>query len=596
MRILLREYLAMLKESGEFDALVPDLLRQMGIVPLSTPQIGIRQAGVDIAAVGKGGAGIKTLWLFVLKHGDIGRRQWDSDSRSVLQSLDEIKYVYLRNNVSPEHTELPVRIVVATTGDFKPEIDQNWSGYADRNTLPGRTYEFWNGDEVAALMDQHLLDEYALPEAARSQLRRALALIGEPDYDLQHYYAILKDLLAWDAQKVEKPAKRMRLRVRSLATASLALGILWHWAQQENNLRSAVNAAERTLLWAWDAIRKHGLTKQKKLMRVYYRLVETYLNVSTVYYNKVQSHLFEKNALARYYGESSLLNERVFEELGRIATIGLTHLFFGYATGNGERGEQGANVIGQALEAFIESHPMTGSPCYDAHCIDISLAVVLFCFTNRVEAAKNWLGELIGRLTYAYRVGKWFPISTDNFDDLVALEIDRENVDLEKLKSMSWMIPTVAQWAAALGADEAYAHLVGLREDALRQTCFQLWYPDETTDALRYGGPAHLEGGITEAPIALPATAEEMREDMKRLRTESPIKDQVMTSAVEARLPFLDFIGCRHFRTPVDPAFWQKLIAMTAGTSPPSVVAPVGGTMLGDALGPAASSEPTGAL
>lgn len=248
-------------------------------------------------------------------------------------------------------------------------------------------------------------------------------------------------------------------------------------------------------------------------MRAYYRLVEMYLNVSTVYFNKVQSHLFEKNAMARYYRESSLLNERVFEEFGRIATIGLGHLFFGYATGDRERGKQGANTIAQALEAFIESHPVTGSPCYDAHCIDLSLAFVLFYFTNRVEVAKTWLGELIGRLTYAYRIGKWFPISTDNFDDLVAFEIDRNDIDLEKLKSMSWMIPTVAQWAAALGADEAYAHLMGLREDVLKQTCFQLWYPDETTDALRYAGPAHLEGGITEAPIVLPATAEEMRED-----------------------------------------------------------------------------------
>lgn len=272
--------------------------------------------------------------------------------------------------------------------------------------------------------------------------------------------------------------------------------------------------------------------------------------------------------MARYYSESSLLNERVFEEFGRIATIGLSHLFFGYATGSWERGEQGANTIAQALEAFIESHPVTGSPCYDAHCIDLSLAFVLFYSTNRVEVAKIWLGELIGRLTYAYRVGKWFPISTDNFDDLVAFEIERNDLELEKLKSMSWMIPTVAQWAAALGADEAYAHLMGLREDVLNQTCFQLWYPDETTDALRYAGPAHLEGGITEAPIVLPATAEEMREEIKRLRTESPIKDQVMTSAAQAGLPFLDFIGCRHFRTPVDPAFWQKLVLISEGAAP----------------------------
>jgi len=102
-------------------------------------------------------------------------------------------------------------------------------------------------------MEERLLDEYAMPEAARSQLRRALALIGEPDYDLNHYFSILKELFAWESRAAVKPAKQLRLRLRSLATASLTLGILWHWAQQENNLRSAVIAAERTLLWAWDA-------------------------------------------------------------------------------------------------------------------------------------------------------------------------------------------------------------------------------------------------------------------------------------------------------------------------------------------------------
>ena len=554
----------MLKESKEFDVLLPDLLRGMGIVPISLPQIGVRQAGVDVAGVGNDEKGTKTLWLFVLKQGDIGRNEWDDGPQSIRPSLNQIQDVFLRSNLRPEHASLPVKIVVATTGDLKQDNEQDRAGYATRHTTDKLTIEFWSADDVAALMEKHLLDEYALPETSRSQLRRALALIGESDYDLAHFYAVLKNLFAWDAHIGEKPAKQTRLRIRSLVTASLAMGILNHWAQQENNLLSAVVAAERTVLWAWDAIRKHGLEKRTRVMRAYSRLLEMYLDVSTIYFNKVQPHLVEKNAIARYYGESSLLNERVFEEIGRVATIGLAHLFFGYGTNNRERGEQGANAVADTLQIFLQSHPAAGSPYYDAHCIDISLAILLFCFTNRVDFAKTYLGELVGRLTYAYRVGKWFPISTDNFDDLVAFEIDRDDVDLKKLKLMSWMVPTVAQWAAALGADEAYALLVGLREDALQETCFQLWYPDEETDGLRYGGHAHHESGITQAPIELPANAEEMRQEMHRLRTESPIKDQVMTSAAQAGLPFLDYISCRHFRIPLDPAFWQKLVRREA--------------------------------
>lgn len=557
MRLVIREYLAMLKESGEFDALLPDLLLAMNIVPLSKAQPGVRQAGVDVAAVGNDDAGVRALWLFLLKRGDLGRRDWDSQLQSVRQSLDEIKDVYLRNHVSPEHAGLPVKIIIATTGDFKQEIDQNRVGYVDANKLPNRTYEFWNGDQVAALLERHLLNEYALPAEARSQLRRTLALVGQPEYDLEHYFALLKMLFAWGAgdakgvsEKIEKDC------VRSLVTTSLALGILVRWSAQEENLRNAVLACERTLLWGWEAIRSRGLTKSKSILQGYRRLIHIYLSASVEYFNKVQPHLHTENALGRYQRESALLTARIFEEIGMIATIGLSHLLWAVVAEDAER-MQGAGSIAETLKALITTHPCSGSPCYDGHCIDISLALLFFCFSSRVEDAKTWIPELAARLTFGFRTGQWFPIATDSFDDLVALEIDRKDIDLKKLRETSWMIPTVAQWAAALHEDQTYTHLVGLRDDACKETCFQLWYPDEKTDQFRFRGPAHYESGVAEAPIDLPATAEEMRAQMRRTRAESPVKESIQSSATAAGLPWLDFIACRHFRTPLDPSFWQ---------------------------------------
>jgi hypothetical protein len=189
-------------------------------------------------------------------------------------------------------------------------------------------------------------------------------------------------------------------------------------------------------------------------------------------------------------------------------------------------------------------------------------------FSNRREAAQNWLRELSGRLTFGFTVGRWFPISTDSFDDLVAFEINREEVDMTKLIETSWLVPTVAQWAAALGEDQVYARLAGLGMDVLKDTCFQLWYRDENTDEVMYRGPAQFESGIAEAPIKLPPTADEMRADMKKIRTESPVKDPVQSSASKAGFPWLDFIASRHFRTPVDPAIWQKIADDPAPTEP----------------------------
>lgn len=559
MRIILREYLGMLRESGEFDALLPDLLREMQFVPLSAPQQGVRQAGVDLAAVGNDADGRRSLWLFVLKRGDLGRKDWDTLPQSIHPSLNEIQDVYLRNNVAPEHKDLPVRIVVATTGDFKQEIQQNLVGYADRIKRDGLDLETWNGDRVAELMEQYLLTENVLPGSARSQLRRALALVGEPEYDLQHYHELLRELLDWAPANPAGVAKQGRARVRSLATVHLALGILCRWASADGNLRNALLAAERTVLWTWDAVRKAEAAEDKDLFDAYVRLVHTYLEVSIEYFNKVQGHLFVKNAIARYYRESPLLTERVFEEVGNVGSIGLSHFLFGVVTKEKQLLD-GANALAESLNALVETHPISGSPCYDNQCIDISLALLLLCFTERREVAKNWLNQLASRLIYAYRIGKWFPIATDSFDDLVAFEIERNEVDLQKLKEMSWMIPTVAQWCAVLGVDEAYAGIAGLKSEVMKGTCFQLWYPDMHTDNIRYDRPAFLESGMSDAPLDLPATAEEMREQIRRTRADSPVKDQVVTSAAKAGLPFVEFIACRHFRIPVDPAYWQRIL------------------------------------
>jgi hypothetical protein len=570
VRLILLEYLRMLRESGEFDVLLPDLLLAMNIVPISKSQKGPRQAGVDLAAVGPDDAGVRTLWLFVLKRGDLARRDWDTAQQAVRQSLDEIKDVYLRSNVAPEHEGLPVRIVVATTGDFKQDFEQQRAGYAAANTKPSCTYAFWNGDYIASKMEENLLDEYALPTAARSELRRALALVGEPDYELGHFYQLLKMLLDWVKEGEKKEEKPERDCLRDIHTVSLALGILCRWAAQDGNLKSAVIACERSLLWVWDALRRRGFTQDGNMIRGYTRLITIYLSTTAEYFNKIQAHLHTQDAFVRYHRESALLTECVFEEIGLLATMGLTHYLWGKATEDEER-VTAANVVASSLSTFLRSHQISGSPCYDGQSIDIALALKFLFLTEQTDAIKDWLRELTGRLSFGFRKGQWFPISTDSFDDLVDLEVG--NADVAKLTETSWMVPLVGEWMAVLQDDEGYSRLVVLNE-ILAKTSFQVWYPDAETAEVLYAGPA-LETGITEAPIVLPPTAEEMRARIRRIRTESPAKSQVITSANRAGIEWLDFIASRHFRTPPDPFFWQNVAKEPLAVSPPDSPAPV---------------------
>ena len=113
MKLLIRDYLAKLGESGELDVLVADLLLNMQIEPLSKPQRGVRQDGVDIAAVGTDPEdGVRKLFLITIKAGDVTRGAWDGNPNAVRPSLNEIKDVYLTKRIARPHRKLPKKVVL----------------------------------------------------------------------------------------------------------------------------------------------------------------------------------------------------------------------------------------------------------------------------------------------------------------------------------------------------------------------------------------------------------------------------------------------------------------------------------------------------
>ncbi len=122
MKIILKEYLASLKERGDLDkSVLPNLLSEIGLLVLNVPMIGTRQNGVDIAAVGKvkGEDKQRYLYLFCIKAGNVTRRDWEVSEQSVRPELNEIKDVYLRSNVAQEYVDLPVKICLCCGGDLE---------------------------------------------------------------------------------------------------------------------------------------------------------------------------------------------------------------------------------------------------------------------------------------------------------------------------------------------------------------------------------------------------------------------------------------------------------------------------------------------
>lgn len=570
MKLIIKEFLSQLKESGELDRLLPDLLARMKIIPISRAQVGVRQNGVDVAAVGKDENGVKTLFLFVLKVGHLGRRDWDGGVNAVRATLNQVKDSYLHSFVRPEHRDLPVKVVVCSTGDLKQDVTQDFNGYVAGNETDRLSYEFWSGDHLAELIDAHLLDEYAIDPSERADLRRAIALIGSRDYDLRHAYKILETLLleGHDGSVRLTAAHRKRF-IRQMKTAALVLEIIFRWANEEGNLLGAFNAGERCCLWAWEFIRARNLFQYKPAVAAFLDIHQTHGRICSAYYAKVGPYFLVRDGVSVYAGENALVTDKVFEQIGVLAEIGLTQLQ-NAKNDDGNVAAENAVAIAALLVSLVKNNPSSGSPRYDGNAIEVSMACMLLLATGHHDAAKDWLHELANRVSYCFRSSKWFPIATDSFDDLVALEIGSlTEEEGGKLKELSTLVPTLMYWSVVFGHDALYHELQKAQDSTFKGICLQLWYADEATESQVYRGPAQYESGTTEAPMVFPADVEALIAGEQQKMASKAIVGIDAFSAVQYGMFALVPMACRHFRTPFPPQFWMPFVVARSGTPAP---------------------------
>jgi hypothetical protein len=186
----------MLKESEELDSLLNDLLLSMGLIPLDKPQIGARQYGADIRAIGKlKNDTTKTIYLFVIKQGDITRDLWNNTSQSIRPSLDELKDTYMQLMVEKEYIDYPIKIILCTNGEMNQTVQPNWNGYVKNQATSQISYEFWGGNRLSDLINQYLLNEFLFPEQMQKKIRKSLAFIDIDDYDYKHIYELIDEII-----------------------------------------------------------------------------------------------------------------------------------------------------------------------------------------------------------------------------------------------------------------------------------------------------------------------------------------------------------------------------------------------------------------
>lgn len=552
MKLILKQYLLSLRERGELDAILPDLLSQLGLNVFSRPGRGTRQDGVDVGAVGSLDGGPERVYLFSIKPGDLTRKDWDGDAvQSIRPSLNEIIDAYIPNRLPAEHRGKDIVICIAIGGDVQEQVRPQLAGFVERNTKANITFEEWNGDKLASLIQSCFLREDLLPEHARSSLRKSLALLDEPESSHQHFAALIKSLAEVDTQKDAG-------RVTALRQMGICLWILFVWAREAENMESAYLSSELALLHGWEIVNLYAGKKGKVTQAVetaFFSIFSAYQQICSEFLSiNVLPHVGKLHALSSaVHASCSLDNLKLFDLLGRLATDGIWAYWGACRCSDEEseakqRGLRETWTLMSSVKALISNNPVLFLPVKDDQAIDIFIAALLLALDkNNYEYIRKWLAEMVRRASFAYQVHGHYPCILHSYSDLLSHPKPGDNDYRKNVTSGSILYPIIAVWAALLDDEETYNNIAQLKQNHLQHCNFQLWYPDEYSEAQFYtGGDSH---GAVLSNVCVDRPKIEFLAQVFGECDQSPHFKEM--SAIKFNWWPLVVVACRHYRLPL---------------------------------------------
>ena len=498
MKLIIREYLASLRERKELDALIPDLLSQMGLDVFSKPGIGNRQYGVDVAAFGSIDDQLEKVYLFSIKSGDLGRKDWNSGSPQDLQpSLDEIRDTYIPTHLPAEYKDKLMEICICFGGDLKEEVRLNVSTYEEKYRTEQLSFSEWGGEKIAGYIERFLLREELLPENCRRLLRKSLAMLDEPDVSHRHFCELIKLLSDNEGKKPKEILTAMR-------QLNLCLWILYTWCREADNLESAFLSSERAVLTAW-FMRKPFLEKKKGkistalhetsafILSLYTQIVHYYLE------NKILPHTGKLYAISRATAPYCAVdvNLKLFDLLGRLALSGIWLYWLSSRLPQDDTQET-EKIIQQGIEQYrlgitqlIANNPILFTPYKDDQAIDIALAAYFLVIDPKNHGDLHaWLSNMVNRIRFLFQTNSTYPCILHSYHELLEHPIREREEYRKEVTKASVLYPIIAVFAALLGFEDIYSAVQKIKSDFLEHCDFQYWYPDATSEEHYYTNDA----------------------------------------------------------------------------------------------------------
>jgi hypothetical protein len=510
MKLILKQYLASLKERSELDAVLPDLLSSMGMNVFISPTRGVKEYGVDIAAVGQINSEEEKVYLFSVKSGNLTRETWNGSADQALRpSLDEIQDSFIPSRLPPEHRDKSIVISLCFGGDVNSGIRQEVSGYEKRNTRGNISFEEWNGDKLSDLIQQHLLKEELLPSSSQALLRKSLALLEEPDSSSKYFSFLIDEILSNAADSVSVTSSVTRLNV--------CLWVLFSWCRDENNLEAAYLSSERAVLLAWDKV-KDRYTGRNQPSKAFNSILDTYQQITDYYVDHCLIPYVEyKYALSQaVHSPCSIdVNIKLFDVLGRLSVKGhwvldlLTKSYDSFPPIDGENEEQEVlqqrlREITSSINLLVVNNPILLSPYKDSQAIEIGLALTFLSNnSNTDEFVKSWLSEIAKRSMFSFETNGMYPIIHNSYEKL----LEHRNTDRadhtykNKVTEASVLYPLLAAFCALYELDSENQELEEFATDKLSHTTLQYWYPNQHSEQSMYSNSDMHGSASTNFPM-----------------------------------------------------------------------------------------------
>lgn len=561
MKLVFRQYLASLKERKELDAVLPDLLSELGYTVISRPTVGTRQYGVDVAAVGRDADGTRKLFLFSIKQGDLTRADWDGSPQALRSSINDILDVYIPTRVPEALSGLEVVICLCFGGEILEAVRDNVTQFTKRHTSDRISFAEWNGDYMAGLLVDGVLREQLVDKSLRTTFQKAVAMVDEPQVAFDHFERLMRGLCEVDA-----PPPKQRASI--LRQIYICLWVQFVWARDAGNVEGPYRASELAILLAWNLTRDDVAKSTKaseEVSSAFAELVNLHFLIwDELIRGKILPFVEVEHAISTAVGSASPVdvNLKLFTLLGRMAMRGLWHLWFAGGEDSLPKSRndwecQEAEKLAQQIVRLVRSNPILLTPIADEQSVEIGLALMFLTMMGGWSAAAgNYADAVIERTAYAFRSNGRYPTIYADYRSLLVHPRDRTNEYREGQTKGSSLYPLLSLWAAAFGGKEGATFLADFAVRDLDHCNMQFWLAaDDSEDHLYAGGRSH---GASLGRI--PVTADG-RDAIRMLEAEcaSPSAFEGLSAIRLGHWPVLA-MACQHHRLPLPPNLWLDLL------------------------------------